>query len=56
MPDPGLMTDRYAEMTDTELLDQLVATIQKVSPDIRISWENQSGLSAMSKKGGSLGD
>src|SRR6476646_7239784 len=27
-PDPGLMTDRYAEMTDTELLDQLVATIK----------------------------
>jgi len=55
-PDPGLMTDRYAEMTDTELLDQLVATIKSVSPDIRISWKNQSGLSGMSKKGGSLGD
>jgi hypothetical protein len=49
--DPGLITDKYAEMTDAELLDKLVATIESLSPDIRISRDKQSGLSVVAKKG-----
>jgi hypothetical protein len=50
-PDPGLITDKYAEMTDAELLDELVATIESLSPDIRISRKKQSGLSGVAKQG-----
>src|SRR5258705_13935844 len=55
-PDPGLMTDRYAEMTDAELFDELSSLIESFPPDIRISREKQSGLGAIPKIGRSPED
>jgi len=54
--DPGLITDKYAEMTDAELFDELSSLIESFPPDIRISREKQSGLSATSKIGRSHKD
>src|SRR6478672_2192414 len=50
-PDPGLITGKYAEMTDAELFDELSSLIESFPPDIRISREKQSGLSVVAKKG-----
>jgi hypothetical protein len=49
--DPGLITNKYAEMTDAELYDELSSLIESFPPDIRISREKQSGLGAIPKIG-----
>jgi hypothetical protein len=55
-PDPGLITGKYAEMTDAELFDELSSLIESFPPDIRASREKQSELSPLSKKGRSPED
>src|SRR5258705_7089164 len=54
--DPGLITNKYEEMTDAELFDELSSLIESFPPDIRISREKQSGLNAVAKIGRSHKD
>jgi hypothetical protein len=47
---------RYGELTDEQLLAEMVAAVESFSPGIRISREKQPGLNAISKKRGSHED